>query len=139
MTGRPSTFTQEIADSICEQIADGKSLRSICAAEEMPAKSSVFKWLSQHKDFADQYTRARESQADALFDDLADVAEEALKAETAVEVSARKLIVDTHKWRLSKIAPKKYGEKLELAGDPKAPLGIAVIERRVIDPSNRDS
>lgn len=139
MTGRPSTFTQEIADSICEQIADGKSLRSICAAEEMPAKSSVFKWLSQHKDFADQYTRARESQADALFDDLADVAEEALKAETAVEVSARKLVVDTHKWRLSKIAPKKYGEKLELAGDPKAPLGIAVIERRVIDPSNRDS
>ena len=135
--GRPSSFTQEIADRICEEISEGKSLRAILREnEELPAASTVFRWLSLDKAFSEQYARAREAQADVLFDELADVAEQALNAETAVEVSARKLIVDTHKWRISKIAPKKYGEKLELAGDPNAPLGIAVIERRVIDPGN---
>lgn len=132
---RPTTFTQKIADTLCERIAEGKSLRAVLREDEkLPASSTVFRWLSleQHAAFSEQYARAREAQADALFDELMDVAEDALSAETAVEVSARKLIVDTHKWRLSKIAPKKYGEKLELAGDPKNPVGISVIERVIV-------
>ena len=143
---RPSLFSQEIADKICEGIADGKSLRSICQAEEMPAKSSVFKWLSQHKEFADQYARAREAQADALFDEILEIADDGRNdsytdedgnERTNQDVIARsRLRVDARKWMAGKLRPKKYGEKLELAGDPQNPLGIAVIERRVIDPSN---
>lgn len=131
---RPSAFAQKTADHICEQMAEGRSLRNVIKSDEgMPALSTVFKWLKDVPEFSEQYARARDLQAEALFEELGEVAEAALNAETAVEVQARRLIVETHKWRLSKIVPKKYGDKLELAGDQQNPLGIAVIERRVID------
>lgn len=134
---RPSAFTQKAADHICEQMAEGRSLRNVIKTDEgMPALSTVFKWLKDVPEFSEQYARARDLQAEALFEELGEVAEAALNAETAVEVQARRLIVETHKWRLSKIVPKRYGDKLELAGDQQNPLGIAVIERRVIDSGN---
>lgn len=140
--GRPSTFTQETADTICERIAEGESLRSICTDEAMPGKSTVFRWLAddQNAPFRDQYARAREAQADALFDELAETAELALKAESAVEVAARRLVVDTQKWRLSKIVPKKYGDKLAVGGaEDLPPLLIQKIERVIVRPTDKDS
>lgn len=125
MNGRPSDFTQEIADTICERIADGESLRAICSEDEMPCKSSVFKWLSLHEDFADQYARAREAQADSLFDDILTIADTPMIGEKTkttddgkVEVTTgdmiehRKLRVDARKWMAGKLKPKKYGDKI---------------------------
>lgn len=76
--GRPSDFTQEIVDAICDKIADGQSLRTICAADDMPARSTVFKWLADpaRSSFVDQYARAREAQAEALFEDILDIADD---------------------------------------------------------------
>lgn len=123
MTGRPSSFTQEIADKICEGIADGKSLRSLCEGDDMPAKSSIFKWLSQRKEFADQYARAREAQADALFDDILTIADDGRNdsytdddgnERTNQDVIARsRLRVDARKWMAGKLRPKVYGEKIQ--------------------------
>lgn len=73
--GRPSIFSEELADEICERIADGESLRSICRDDEMPSKATVFRWLAEKQDFQDQYTRAREAQADSLVDDMLDIAD----------------------------------------------------------------
>jgi len=128
----PDTIAHQKAQIIA-RMCEGESLRSICRTAGFPTSGAVFHWVDADTDFARQYAHAREAQADALFDDLAEVAEAALQAETAVEVSARKLIIETTKWRISKILPKKYGDKLELAGDAKNPLGITVIERRIID------
>ena len=121
--GRPSSFTQDIADRICEGIADGKSLRSLCEGDDMPAKSSVFKWLSLHKEFADQYARAREAQADALFDDILTIADDGRNdsytdedgnERTNQDVIARsRLRVDARKWMAGKLRPKVYGEKIQ--------------------------
>ena len=61
---------------ICERIADSKSLRSICSEDEMPNKAIVFRWLKAHEDFSDQYARAREAQADSLFDDVLSIADD---------------------------------------------------------------
>lgn len=123
MIGRPSEFTQQVADAICERIADGESLRAICREDDMPAKSSVFKWLSQHKDFADQYTRARETQADTLFDEILSIsddgANDSYKDEdgnprTDHDVIARsRLRVDARKWMAGKLRPKVYGDKVQ--------------------------
>jgi len=68
-TGRPSAFTQEIA-AICERLSNGESLRVICLAEDMPAKSTVFSWLAdeQHAAFRTKYALAREARADVLVD-----------------------------------------------------------------------
>src|SRR5271167_3446231 len=77
--GRPSLFTTELGDAICNRIADGESLRAICAEVEMPDKATVFRWLSAegNKDFRNQYIRAREAQADSLVDDILLIADDA--------------------------------------------------------------
>jgi hypothetical protein len=106
--GRTSEYTQETADSICEQIADGRSLRSICADAGMPDKATVFRWLAAHETFRDQYARARESQADSLFDDILEI------ADTAEDAQLARLRVDARKWMAGKLKPKVYGDKIGL-------------------------
>lgn len=121
--GRPSKFTNKLADQICERLADGESLRRICASDDMPSKSMVFRWLDAHKSFRDQYARAREAQADALADEILDIADESSadtytdengNERTNHEVVARsKLRVDARKWIASKLKPKVYGDRQE--------------------------
>src|SRR5277367_1054822 len=124
--GRPSLFTTELGDEICNRIADGESLRSICEEADMPDKAMVFRWLSaeQHKDFCSQYIRAREAQADSLVDDILLIADDARNdwmkrnGENATgyqengEVLRRSALrIDARKWLAGKMAPKKYGDK----------------------------
>ena len=135
MSGRPTIYSPELAAEICSAISEGKSLRTICQQDGMPARSSVFLWLSQHKEFSDQYARAREAQADTLADEILAIADDATGdyrtiAKDGAEVVAfngenvqrSRLRVDARKWYAGKVAPKKYGDKLELAGDPERPL-----------------
>jgi hypothetical protein len=77
--GRPSLFTTELGDEICNRIADGESLRAICDEADTPDKATIFRWLAaeQHKDFCKQYIRARETQADSLVDDILSIADDA--------------------------------------------------------------
>jgi hypothetical protein len=131
---RPSIFTSELAATICERLADGESLRRICEDDAMPAKSSVFKWLSEDKAFADQYARAREAQADSWADDIIQISDDGendtYKDEdghdrTNQDVIARsRLRVDTRKWLMARMAPKKYGDKImqEVTGADGSPL-----------------
>lgn len=128
-TGRPSSFTQEVADQICERLAEGESLRSILKDEGMPGLSTVFRWLDDNEAFREQYTRARDIQADACFDELADMADEPpeKKVDGSVDpgwVNHQKLRIDTRKWAISKLAPKKYGDRLttELTGKDGGPI-----------------
>jgi hypothetical protein len=125
--GRPSAYTAAIADRICRELADGRSLRSICLDEKMPTKHSVFRWL-QHPDrddFRTQYARARELQADSFVDDIVDIADDASNDTIETEageranaewISRSKVRIDTRKWVAARMAPKKYGDKLELGG-----------------------
>ena len=121
---RPSSFTQEIADAICEGIAEGKSLRSMLREDEsLPASSTLFRWLAQNKEFSEQYARAREAQADVLFDEVLSIADDGLndtytdeegRVRTNVDVIARsKLRVDARKWMAGKLRPKVYGDKIQ--------------------------
>lgn len=136
---RPSEFTQGIADTICELIADGKSLRSICLAVEMPCKSTVFKWLAANATFADQYARAREAQADTYFEDSVDIADDGTRDYSADpqggmivnhdHIQRAKLRVDTRKWAAGKLKPKKYGDRVDLthASPDGSPLVFQVV------------
>lgn len=109
--GRPSEFSQEVADAICEGIADGKSLRSICNSEEMPNKSTVFRWLASNKEFSDQYERAREAQGDSFFDDIAFISDQ-----DDLEANEKRVRIDARKWMAGKLRPKRYGDKVALVG-----------------------
>jgi hypothetical protein len=129
--GRPSDYSEDLVDRICAQIAEGMSLRSICLADEMPDKATVFRWLRVHEVFRDQYARAREAAADALVEEITDIADDGTndwmelhdKDGTAIgwrengeALGRSKLRVDARKWLASKLKPKKYGEKLEIGG-----------------------
>jgi len=130
--GRPTDFTSELADAICERLADGESLRSICSGDTLPHKATVFRWLAKNADFRDQYTRAREVQADSLVDDIIDIAD--ADVTEPVEVQQARLRVDARKWLAGKLRPKVYGDKLELAGDPDRPL-VTKLVREVVRPN----
>ena len=150
--GRPSDFTQQMADAICAELADGRSLRDICSSTEMPDKATVFRWLAKDAQFRDQYARAREAQAEHWADEILEIADDGSNdtyeddngnTRTDQEVVARsRLRVDSRKWLMSKLAPKKYGDKVEnlhtgLGGG--AIEHVHRIERVIVDPKNRDS
>lgn len=134
-----TTYSEEIALIICDRLADGESLKAICEDDDMPARSTVFKWLAENKQFSDMYARAREEQADAIFDEIIAIADTPMigektktgkdgnvEVQTGDMIEHRRLQVDARKWMAGKLRPKKYGEKLELSGDQESPLVIKV-------------
>lgn len=104
--GRPSDFTPEMANTICERVADGESLRKVCEDEAMPDRSTVRRWLSQQPEFRIQYAHAREEQADVYAERIVD------EAEGATDAALGRLKMDALKWTASKLAPKRYGDKV---------------------------
>lgn len=131
----PEGYGQGTADAICEKLADGISLRAICKLEDMPTTSTVCKWLALNDTFAEQYARARELQADALFDDCLAIADnEHDKAST--DAQERRLQIDTRKWMAGKLKG-KYSDKVKHVGgdDGDNPIAITGIDLRIIDPA----
>jgi hypothetical protein len=125
--GRPSLYSPELAATICEHVASGKSLRVIAALEGMPHQSTVMAWLDgRQPEFSEQYARAREAQADKLAEEILTIADDGRQdtyidgegnERTDTEVIQRsKLRVEARKWLASKMAPKKYGDKLAVGG-----------------------
>lgn len=126
--GRPTLYTQELAARICERLADGESLKAICSDDDMPGKATVYLWLTQHQDFLDIYTRAREDQADTLADEIIDIADDATRDTKTVYdkdgqeigeacdhewINRSRLRVEARKWVAAKLKPKKYGDKMD--------------------------
>jgi hypothetical protein len=120
--GRPSTFTQEIADEICARVMESDyGLEEICEADDLPSARTVFRWLAAHESFRQQYARAKEAQGHVQ-------ADRGLKdALTATDASLGRLKFDARKWAASKLAPKQYGDKLELGG------GLSLEHKRAVE------
>ena len=74
--GRPTIYSQDLVNTICTRLSLGESLRSICRDDDMPAQSLIYLWLNRHPDFLEQYTRAREEQAETHADEIVEIADE---------------------------------------------------------------
>ena len=136
--GRPSSFTQEVGDHICELMANGDSLRDICLLDNMPNRSTVARWLAASTQFRDQYAHACEMRQEELFDQIIDIADtpqigtKSVSKASGIEISEgdmiehRRLQVEARKWALGKMAPKKYGDKqtTELTGADGGPIKV---------------
>lgn len=127
--GRPTDYSQQMADLICERLANGESLRTICGDEGMPDKSTVFRWLAAHEDFATIYARAREVQAEVLADELIEIADDGRNdwmerrgaedenigwRENGEAMRRSQLRIATRQWIAERMLPKKYGNKTQL-------------------------
>lgn len=110
-TGRPTKYTEEMANNICSRLAMGKSLRAVCKEENMPSRTTVFNWFNSEKGFLDQYTRAKDESADSDSDRIASIAETVLDG--SVDAQAARVAIDAYKWMAGKKKPKKYGDKIQ--------------------------
>lgn len=140
--GRPTIYTKELGETICKRIALGESLRSICKDEDMPDRSVVHDWIldAGKKEFSDQYEKAVNSRAELMFDELLDIADDGqndymekelesgtIEVPNTEHIQRSRLRVDTRKWYLSKVLPKKFGEKMDLTSGGKAIKGNSII------------
>lgn len=150
MRGRPSLYTPELAEEICERIATTpRGLSFICAVDSgLPDERTVARWISTRADFCQMYRAARERQADLLFDESLEIADDSSgdlkiitrKDGSTVEacdtefVMRSTLRVNTRLKMAAQLAPRKYGNKqmIELAGE------IAVEDKRTVDVSALD-
>ncbi len=134
--GRPSEFSQKVADEICERLADGESLKGICQSDGMPHRATVFRWLAAHDEFRDMYARAREDQADTLADEIVAISDKDcdIAEDSAVMTARDRLRVDARKWVAAKLKPKKYGDRTTLAGDPDSPLQPPQVTVKLVRP-----
>lgn len=123
--GRPSIFSQEIADRICELLADKYSLRQICTRDDMPNRATVHRWMAEKPDFATKCVHAREEQADYIVEDCIDIEDRTIAGE--INPAAARAVLASKQWRASKLAPKKYGDKLALGQDESlGPITVVV-------------
>ena len=115
-----TVFTQALFDRICEQMAEGKSLRAICKGRDMPNKRTVMRWIENDTALRAQYSEAQNLRAEHYFDQIIEIADgKSDPAKTRVQVDARK-------WVLARMNPKKYGDKFtqELTGPNGGPLQV---------------
>lgn len=105
--GRPTIYSEELITEFLYRIAKGRSVASVCTDDDMPHRATIYEWLAQNPDFSDRYARASEQRADHYFDEMLDIADRALPE----EVQKAKLQIDTRKWVLARMNPKKYSDK----------------------------
>ena len=135
--GRPSKYSDSLAEEICGLLAEGQSLAEICRRDDMPARSMVYRWLAANAEFRDRYVRAREAQADRFADEILEIAddstndwverrqgEETIRVVDHEHIQRSRLRVDARKWLMAKLAPKKYGDSVALTGGGGGPLEL---------------
>jgi hypothetical protein len=151
--GPKSRYTPELAERICSELACGKSLRTVCKKPGTPPRGTIFSWLRTNPDFRELYDRAKAESADAIFEEILDIADDGRNdwMETFNEkgesigwklngeaVQRSRVRIDARKWIVSKLLPRKYGDKLDLnhgvqPDDPLAKL-IQAVQGRTLGP-----
>lgn len=123
-----SELTRENVDKICELLIGGKSLAQICAENpELPKPQMVFYGLHKNPQFLEDYARAREAQTEAYALELTELADNAsLSAES---INKARLQIDTRKWIMSRLKPKKYGDNATLQHTGNIQVEQLVIQR----------
>lgn len=137
--GRASTYTNELADFICDKIASSDKGLNIILEEEnnMPSYKTVYRWLAQYEYFRQKYSRAREIQADFIADQIIEISNTPQLGEVITikdwgkevqigdMLAHRRLQIDARKWKASKLNPKKYGDKVDITtGGEKLPATV---------------
>ena len=126
----------ELIGLVLSGMRGGLSAFKACEAAGL-SQSTFNLWVNEDAELAAEYARAREDLIDRMANEVLELSDVDVglqpdgKRDWAA-VQKHKLQVDTRKWLLSKLAPKKFGDKLELTGDPDRPLAIQKIERVVV-------
>lgn len=135
-TGRPTVYSIELVDEICEHIATSEvGLHILCKELNYPSVTTLMRWLAEpdKEYFREQYARARELQAEFMKDQILNIADDTTNDTIQIQIRDKKgdvisekdientewtnrsrLRVEARKWLMSKLAPKKYGDKMDI-------------------------
>ena len=141
-----SIFTSALFTTVCDRISKGESLRAVCRDPEMPAKATVLRWLREMPDLRDQYAAARDDLMEYWASDIIEIADDGTLDTMAglnkygdevmvpnhANVQRDRLRIDARKWLLSKLAPRKYGDRLEVehSGEVQHRVDITALSSR---------
>ena len=120
----------EIFDKITDLIVSGRSLKSILRDKNMPGINTFFKWVDSSEIKKNQYARAMELRAEMKFESIMEDYEEEPQRDSesgridSAWVALQRLKIDSKKWELSKLMPKKYGDRIELDNKHSGELNI---------------
>ncbi len=122
--GRPTKYTENLADKICHAISNtSKGLSRICKENvDFPCRDTIHDWIKTNDVFSDKYTRAKQTQAEFLVDEILEISDYSAE-DTVIDdygkvkpnnelINRSRLRVDTRKWIASKVLPKVYGDKV---------------------------
>jgi hypothetical protein len=114
-------YTQELADEICRRISEGTPLRQVCRElDGAPPESTVRQWVTDNRNgFAADYRRARLMQIECWADEIV-----LISNRNDLDPQDKRVRIDTLKFLLSKIAPRQYGDRLLVAGEPENPVRV---------------
>lgn len=139
MTGRPSTYTEEMGNLICDKLTEGVSLRKLCQSKEFPNASTVYVWLDRNPDFAEKYARAREAATEDMLEGILEIADD-----PTLDPQDKRVRIDTRKWAMGKLNMKKYGDKqdvnignkdgeaLKIQNEPLDPLVLSALTQVIL-------
>ena len=138
-----SAYSEEVVEKVCNHVANGGSLRALMREDKtIPSYYVLFGWMQEHPEFEDKWRTARAFNADALFDEILEISNTPVdtimtvqRAKGNVEttkkdaVEHRRLQIESRKWMIEKLAPRKYGNKIttEISGPDGSPLQISNI------------
>lgn len=134
MAKAPNKDREAQVAAICGDLVDGLSLRQACAKQGRPDKATFLRWMETDEQLRDQYARAREAQAETYAAEIIEI------VDTEPDAARARVRMDARRWVASKLLPKKYGDKVQVGGDPDgAPVQhVHVIERRIVRPTDPD-
>ncbi len=143
--GSQPVITHKLAEDICDRLAAGESLRRICRDPGMPDEKAVRKWAHEDSErgraFGPQYVRARTIGYERLVEDLLEIADDRSfigSPDANAIVQQQRLAFEARRWLLSKVFPKLYGDKVEISGDPDAPI-VTRIELVPVQPRHLEA
>ena len=120
--GRPVVYgiDNPCWQKLCEQISEGKSLSTAIKADGMPSYQLVMLMLRNNPEFRTMYEKAVESRADRLAEEIIELADEEMPAGlegpmASAWVQQKRMQVDARKWVASKLKPKTYGDRIDVA------------------------
>lgn len=127
--GRPTRYTDKLAQEICDTIASSsKGTKKLCSEHShWPCQDTLFTWLKRYPEFSEQYAQAKRCQIELLVDEILEISDDASQDQYMNELGTlianppaihrARLKVDTRKWLASKLVPKVYGNKIDIEGD----------------------
>lgn len=118
--GRPEEYTSDLGALICKRMIEVGSLAEACRADSrLPDRSTIYDWSMRHPEFAGIFAAAREQLMDRWADDLLEIADD-----MTIEPNDRRVRCDNRRWLMSKFFARRYGDKIQVAGDPENPLRV---------------